>query len=1402
MERGKTEGRIPQGHDPEVVDLHALSREDHDLAGNKGANLGAMIKTGIVVPPGFCITTNVYRRFVEMMELHLEIAQRFSKLDPEDSLMVQEFSQALQTRITSESIPPDLREKILQHYHALRSQFHREIGVAVRSSATVEDLSDASFAGQYDTFLNVMGEESLFDKIKRCWASIWSVRGFLYRRRHSMNPFEIKVAVVVQAMIRAEVSGVMFTGNPGGSREEKIWINAGYGLGEGVVSGLVNSDIYKVDPRDREQIEIDVRKKEFAFRGAYRDEGGVEVTPVPLELQEVPALSREQIMRLAEIGVTVDHSFSTMREYEYCKFDIEWSLYRGAFYILQVRPIPSKERDFKFDPKTFGLKEFTPKDRYLLRVIETLFLPKEVEEVGALLLQRALPVSQLSGLIPRLANAKSRSISFPHLEMDIVDNELQQDLDDLMEMIKEKLTLDYSWRDLYGSLITLFSQLDQEGLWEVKSMILDLLKQEDMAPISLFEFYQYILPCFKSGGTEREALQAPEESEVLQALKERVISTFAPQYPGQPLRMKEITLFNFTHALSILEESNTIPWLENVIRAKLVHLLSTGIGMKEANFRSLSLNLPSLWEKIAHNSILKEAFLIYIDRLLREGERFGESDFGDILYFGLPLLTQSKKNSYLHSEAVKERIIRLLEEGEGFQRCSLRSLGTVALKLLAKREEFPWLLPPLQWRMTQLLSDHSLLETCTFSDLEDFALPLLHLEEYPWLHEVVEQGIMNILEKGTIKTDLLDMLVGLGLTKKVPSHIQPYLLKALFSALSNKQSFDVSQVEHEEVIEKAFEPILSLMKADGYRELKIAFYKNSPALFDKALRGVDADHAIMAFNKALLIAAEYTPDRDLQAAKRSFIEQVYKKLPGAFLLGTDWHILHDEFEEITTICPKPLKRKCLELRDGYHNTLASYNLDLAREILRELEENYPGYQKAIELCRGVIFWLSKIYRPVVAQLEDLKKIEFLWSEAFQEAFPDLIQKYRRFVTAFQSSDYIEAMMEYSETRQDIRKTLDDGKSQLSSENRLTLFVTDINIERLESALASFMHEKYQKAKDLSELQAFGRWAASLLHSASVQLPELEKKGTLKHIEEFIEKVNLKDIQAARELWGKVKTGVNGIPESRHILSLILFDTPAQQIDDFFFDIAPIAPGKAEGLIKVVERLGDERLAKVLNDRKIGIKPDDIVVVEYLPEIMQLAVFPKAFIIENGSVGSHTAKVAIECHIPVVKISKATRVFTDGEMVAVKVTRDLNHAEVKPVKYVRYPMASKLDPLLPGRAEGCFKVIKDVGANMDQLKALTRMDLLVIKYLDVLYFGVMFDRGGPGAIIIEQGGELTHPLHLMREIQAKENMSFPVVRMNQATDVFETGMQAKLVVPDDLSRVELYKKAPESIGLSI
>lgn len=319
---GDSEGR---GGGRWVLGFEQIDATQAALAGGKGAHLGELSRIdGVDVPPGFCVTTDAFRRVVAGDPSVEDGVARLSRLDPDDGAAIGALSAEVRRAIEAIAVPDDVRAAIA----AALARLGEQTACAVRSSATAEDLPTASFAGQQDTYLNVVGPAEVVRHVSRCWASLFTERAVAYRLRHGFDHGAVAMAVVVQRMVVPHAAGVLFTADPATSDRATVCVEASLGLGEALVSGLVNADAYKV--RDGEVVAATIGDKRLAIRAL--PEGGTEQQATDAAQREQPALTDAQVVRLAQLGRRIEAHFGAPQ-------DIEWCLAGDAFQIVQSRPI-------------------------------------------------------------------------------------------------------------------------------------------------------------------------------------------------------------------------------------------------------------------------------------------------------------------------------------------------------------------------------------------------------------------------------------------------------------------------------------------------------------------------------------------------------------------------------------------------------------------------------------------------------------------------------------------------------------------------------------------------------------------------------------------------------------------------------------------------------------------------------------------------------------------------------------------------------------------------------------------------------------------------------------------------------------------------------------------------------
>jgi len=317
-----------------ILWFEELTKEDTQVVGGKNANLGELMsKAKVPVPPGFAVTAAAYRRFLEDTGIANEIYQILKETDIDNLDQLEKASQKIRELIETTPMPEYIQKVIIDAYRDLCQRTGQEnVNVAVRSSATAEDLPGASFAGQQETYLNISGEKEVVEKVQKCWSSLFTPRAISYRESKGFRHEDVLISVAVQQMVDAKAAGVMFTIHPATGDRDKIMIEANWGLGESVVSGAVTPDTYIVDKKTLKILEKHIAEKKVEY---IRDPktGKTIHAEVPPERRNIPALTDEEIIELAKYGVQIENHYQHPQ-------DIEWAIDRhtGKIYILQSRP--------------------------------------------------------------------------------------------------------------------------------------------------------------------------------------------------------------------------------------------------------------------------------------------------------------------------------------------------------------------------------------------------------------------------------------------------------------------------------------------------------------------------------------------------------------------------------------------------------------------------------------------------------------------------------------------------------------------------------------------------------------------------------------------------------------------------------------------------------------------------------------------------------------------------------------------------------------------------------------------------------------------------------------------------------------------------------------------------------
>ncbi len=379
-----------------ILWFEEIGKDDIPLAGGKGANLGELVRAGIPVPPGFVVSSTAYKRFVKETGILDKINEMLRGIDVSNVEALEKKAEEIKKLILETPMPKDIEEAIRNAYRELAKKVGvdpNELRVAVRSSATAEDLPDASFAGQQDTYLNVIGEDAVVEHVKKCWASLFNARAIAYRVSKKIPHENVAMATVVQKMVNAEKAGVMFTLDVRNGDTDKITIEASWGLGEAVVGGKVTPDTYIVDKNvvkelmDKDPTEVseeDLKRMILEKHIAEKkiaivfdpEKGGTKEVELPEEQAKAPALNDREIFALAKMGVRVEDHYGRA-------MDIEWAIDKDMkfpenVFMLQARPetVWSARKEVKVRPEE----------------------EEEVEHVEAEVLVRGLPASPGIGI--------------------------------------------------------------------------------------------------------------------------------------------------------------------------------------------------------------------------------------------------------------------------------------------------------------------------------------------------------------------------------------------------------------------------------------------------------------------------------------------------------------------------------------------------------------------------------------------------------------------------------------------------------------------------------------------------------------------------------------------------------------------------------------------------------------------------------------------------------------------------------------------------------------------------------------------------------------------------------------------------------------------------------------------
>jgi pyruvate,water dikinase len=316
---------------PNILWFSEISKNDIPKVGGKGANLGEMANAGFPVPDGFCVTAEAYFNFLKVAKLKSKIEAELKNLSTEDTKKLNQVSKKIKKMIIEAKMSAKLAQEIKAAYRKIGTKKF----VAVRSSATAEDLPDASFAGQHATFLNVIGEDAVVTSVQKCWATLFEPRAIFYRVEKKFPHMKVGLSAIVQEMVQSDISGVMFTIEPLSQDENNLVIESIYGLGEAIVSGSVTPDHYVIDKKNLEILEKEIVKQTWKIAKVAEGDKHIDIAPGNQKKQKLPD---PEIKKLAEIGIKIEKHYDKPQ-------DIEWAYDDGKMYIVQSRPITALNKD-------------------------------------------------------------------------------------------------------------------------------------------------------------------------------------------------------------------------------------------------------------------------------------------------------------------------------------------------------------------------------------------------------------------------------------------------------------------------------------------------------------------------------------------------------------------------------------------------------------------------------------------------------------------------------------------------------------------------------------------------------------------------------------------------------------------------------------------------------------------------------------------------------------------------------------------------------------------------------------------------------------------------------------------------------------------------------------------------
>lgn len=639
-----------------------------------------------------------------------------------------------------------------------------------------------------------------------------------------------------------------------------------------------------------------------------------------------------------------------------------------------------------------------------------------------------------------------------------------------------------------------------------------------------------------------------------------------------------------------------------------------------------------------------------------------------------------------------------------------------------------------------------------------------------------------------------------------------------------------------EKIKTAFDDLREKLDPERQEFLDTVYYEYFCDYFlPPFTEGIDVDDTMRVLNQEVLNTAVYSPNPKMRIVKRLFIEKAQNIIPGCMLVGTDWRIMHNEFEDLETLAPpdgEELIKRLHRLRLNIHNVLDSRILDDAQDIYQDItteghEFYIPGNTRLHERLGELVGWLERMYKGTTGQVEDLDIIKGMIDGAFvlkmERAFKNTeyhyrfyskIEKIRSELTGHRP---IRALIEIESLRVALQEILanpemngmdPDSPIIFTTEERLGLIRLELAFERMESGIAGNVAEQDSLAYE--DIMDYARWLLTTLLLSRESFAQAV--DIIPRVQLFIAELSKKNLTAARDLWKEIRASISQLPDKRQVLSFILFEHGAQQLDRFFFkeEIIPIAPGSASGRVRIIKDYESEHeLEKLINDPVNGIRPDEVLVLKEIPRVINIEPehMPAGIIVEEGSIVSHASSAVRQGEMPVPTIVAKGIMDTLNEYDYVKfeVSEEMDAVKVTTKNLDLKDITARLGSRIPnsvinGWAQGQIKVIhlKDSSSSEEFESAwedadMGPEDLIVVDTLDYVNLDyILKTHGFPAGIIVSKGSKLTYASKVITRMASSGNISIPVVQIDDATTLFDAAEGQFYALASDENGVRIYK----------